>query len=104
MRSGQCNMRLKRGILPQVQSYLTHMKDGKLPNGLRNKSPGMILTLTRSGKASESAGGGYNVNLLSSCRVSQVHNVTFLIVSGALVLSLSQIADSKNKMLDKKIK
>lgn len=102
MRSGQCNMRLKRAILPQVQSYLTHMKDGKLPNGLRNKSTGKILTLTRSGKASESAGGEYNVNLLSSCRVSQVHNITFSIVSGALVLSLSQIADSKNKMLDKK--
>lgn len=84
-------------------SHTSHT-DGKLPNGLRNKSPGMILTLTRSGKASESAGGGYNVNLLSSCRVSQVHNVTFLIVSGALVLSLSQIVDSKNKMLDKKIK
>lgn len=63
MRSGQCNMRLKRAILPQVQSYLTHMKDGKLPNGLRNKSPGKILTLTRSGKASESAGGGDTMSI-----------------------------------------
>lgn len=80
------------------------MKDGKLPNGLRNKSPGMILTLTRSGKASESAGG----DTMSICflHVGLVKYIMlhFLIVSGALVLSLSQIADSKNKMLDKKIK